>query len=40
VSDSALRGTSLADDWKMLLGSSFGDHAVGGKSKRQLHDIR
>ena len=24
----------------MLLGSSFGDHAVGGKSKREPQDIR
>lgn len=40
VEDAALRGSSLANDWTMLLGSSFGDHAVGGKSKRQPHDIR
>ena len=40
VSDTALKGTTLADDWTMLLGSSFGDHAVGGKSKREPHDIR
>ena len=40
VSDIALKGTTLADDWTMLLGSSFGDHAVGGKSKREPHDIR
>ena len=40
VSDSALQRASLAEDWVMLLGSSFGDHAVGGKSKRQPHDIR
>ena len=40
VSDGALRSASLADDWTMLLGSSFGDHAVGGKSKREPHDIR
>lgn len=40
VEDAALRGSSLAADWTMLLGSSFGDHAVGGKSKRQPHDIR
>ena len=35
VTDTALRGASLAEDWTMLLGSSFGDHAVGGKSKRE-----
>jgi hypothetical protein len=40
VEDAALRGSTLAADWTMLLGSSFGDHAVGGKSKRQPHDIR
>jgi hypothetical protein len=40
VDDTALRGSSLANDWTMLLGSSFGDHAVGGKSKRQPQDIR
>jgi hypothetical protein len=40
VDDSAMRSTTLAADWTMLLGSSFGDHAVGGKSKRQPHDIR
>lgn len=40
VEDAALRGSLLANDWTMLLGSAFGDHAVGGKSKRQPHDIR
>lgn len=40
VTDDALRGATLADDWTMLLGSSFGDHAVGGKSKREPRDIR
>jgi hypothetical protein len=40
VEDAALRGSALADDWTMLLGSAFGDHAVGGKSKRQPQDIR
>ena len=40
VEDVALRGSSLANDWTMLLGSSFGDHAMGGKSKRQPQDIR
>jgi hypothetical protein len=28
VSDTALTGTSLAEDWSQLLGSSFGDHYV------------
>ncbi|CAG0970381.1 hypothetical protein ANAEL_01145 [Anaerolineales bacterium] len=40
VTDTALRSAGLAEDWTMLLGSSFGDHAVGGKSKRQPQDIR
>ncbi len=40
VTDTALRAATLAEDWTMLLGSSFGDHAVGGKSKREPHDIR
>lgn len=40
VTDTALQGAGLAEDWTMLLGSSFGDHAVGGKSKRQPQDIR
>ncbi len=40
VTDAALRDTSLSDDWMMLLGSSFGDHATGGKSKREPRDIR
>jgi len=40
VDADALRGSSLANDWTMLLGSAFGDHACGGKSKRQPHDIR
>lgn len=40
VSETALRSASLADDWTLLLGSAFGDHAVSGKSKRQPHDIR
>lgn len=40
VEDDALRGTSLAHDWTMLLGSSFGDHACSGKSRRHPHDIR
>jgi PRTRC genetic system protein B len=40
VEDVALSGSSLSGDWTMLLGSSFGDHAVGGKSKRKPEDIR
>lgn len=40
VSDEALTGTSLKDDWTMLLGSPFGDHAVNAKSKSYPSDIR
>lgn len=32
--------SSLVDDWAMLLGSPFGDHAVTGKSKAHSRDIR
>ena len=40
VTDAALHSASLFEDWTMLLGSPFGDHAVGGKSKREPRDIR
>lgn len=40
VSDEALAGASLGQDWSMLLGSPFGDHACNGKSKSHPHDIR
>ena len=40
VSDEALSGASLAEDWAMLLGSSFGDHAVHNKSRSHPQDIR
>ncbi|HUN10452.1 MAG TPA: hypothetical protein PLQ56_27880 [Aggregatilineales bacterium] len=40
VEDAALCRISLAADFMMLLGSAFGDHAVGGKSKCQPQDIR
>jgi PRTRC genetic system protein B len=40
VDADAMRSSSLANDWTMLLGSSFGDHACGGKSRRQPQDIR
>ena len=40
VSQSALAGTSLAEDWQYLLGSSFGNHACSGKSKSHPRDIR
>lgn len=40
LSETALASTSLSNDWTMLLGSAFGDHAVSGKSKHEPHDIR
>ena len=40
VSDTALSGASLLQDWAMLLGSPFGDHACSGKSKSHRSDIR
>lgn len=40
VSDAALSGASLTEDWAMLLGSPFGDHACSGKSKSHRSDIR
>jgi hypothetical protein len=40
VSDQALSGSSLADDWQRLLGTRFGDHSVSGKSKQFPEDIR
>jgi PRTRC genetic system protein B len=40
VEDAALRGSSLAHDWSMLIGSSFGSHACSGKSRSHPQDIR
>jgi hypothetical protein len=40
VSDEALVGASLAEDWQQLLGSPFGNHAVSGKSRAHEDDIR
>ncbi len=40
VSDEALSSASLAEDWDQLLGSSFGNHAVSGKSRSHKDDIR
>lgn len=40
VSDEALSNISLAEDWSMLLGSPFGDHACNGKSRSHPQDIR
>lgn len=40
VSDEALLGAALAEDWSQLLGSSFGDHACSGKSRSHKADIR
>ena len=40
VTDTALQGTTLAEDWAVLLGSRFNDHGVNGKSKSHPSDIR
>lgn len=40
VSEAALRGSLLVEDWQLLLGSHFGDHAVNGKSKAYMRDVR
>ena len=40
VSEAALAGASLVEDWTRLLGSRFGDHGVSGKSKACRDDIR
>ncbi|NUQ05920.1 MAG: hypothetical protein HUU31_18665 [Anaerolineae bacterium] len=40
VSDAALHATSLAEDWRSLLGTPFGDHACSGKSRSHPQDIR
>lgn len=40
VSDEALSGAALAEDWCQLLGSSFGDHACSDKSRSHKADIR
>lgn len=38
--DTVLKTNSLAEDWMQLLGSRFGDHAVGSKSQSHPGDIR
>lgn len=40
VSEEALQSASLSEDWRVLLGSRFGDHGVQGKSKDYMRDIR
>ena len=40
ASSEALASNSLNEDWKLLLGSVFTAHSVGGKSKRFSSDIR
>lgn len=40
VSDTALAGASLHEDFQQLLGSPFGDHAVSSKSAAYRQDIR
>ena len=36
----SFKSMSLANDWESLLGSSFGNHATSGKSKKHRGDIR
>ena len=38
--DAALQTNSLVADWRVFLGSPFGDHLVNGKSRSHPHDIR
>lgn len=40
VSGEALKGNNLAEDWKVFLGSPFGNHTTNGKSKKYKADIR
>ncbi len=40
VSDEALAGSRLDEDWKLLLGSTFTNHSVSGKSKSHPNDVR
>ena len=40
VSRDSLKESNLAEDWKMLLGSPFGSHAVSGKSQKHRMDVR
>ena len=40
VSEIALAGTDLAEDWGLFLGSIFTAHSVHGKSHSEPHDIR
>jgi len=40
VSEQALAGNTLTEDWALLLGSVFTNHNVSGKSKRFGSDIR
>jgi hypothetical protein len=40
VSDAALTGNTLAEDWALLIGSVFTSHSVSGKSKKYSADIR
>lgn len=40
VSEAAMKGTTLDEDWTSLLGSPFNDHGVDQKSKAFPKDIR
>lgn len=40
ASANSLAGNDLTEDWTLLLGSAFGNHGVGGKSRQYPLDIR
>lgn len=39
-SAASLKGNDLTEDWRLLLGSKFGNHSCNGKSKSHGKDIR
>ncbi|MCC6976526.1 MAG: hypothetical protein IT322_21155 [Anaerolineae bacterium] len=40
VSEAALAGSDLSEDWRLFLGSTFTAHSVQGKSRSEPQDIR
>ena len=40
ASETALKSSALTEDWSVFLGSRFGDHGCGGKSRSHPQDIR
>ena len=40
VSEAALVGSDLSEDWRLFLGSTFTAHSVQGKSRSESQDIR